>query len=196
MQPEGVPLPTRRPSRRTRNPFVIAGNALLTLIFLIALAGGTAFVLGKQHFDTPGPLTEDKVVNIPRGGIRDTADLLVREGVIDQPTLFIAGSLILKAQNDLRSGEYKFTRNASLRDVVETITEGKVVQHAFTIAEGLTSDQIVQKLMDNEALAGNIRDVPREGTLLPETYRFTFGTSRQQVLQRMRQAQQKALQEI
>jgi UPF0755 protein len=196
LQPEGVPVPTRRPSRRTRNPFVIAGNALLTLIFLLALAGGTAFVLGKQRFDTPGPLTEDKVVNIPRGGIRDTADLLMREGVIDQPTLFIAGALILKAQNDLRSGEYKFTRNASLRDVVETITEGKVVQHAFTIAEGLTSDQIVQKLMDNEALTGNVRDVPREGTLLPETYRFTFGTSREQMIQRMRQAQQKALQEI
>ena len=120
----------------------------------------------------------------------------MREGVIDQPTLFIAGSLILKAQNDLRSGEYKFTRNASLRDVVETIIEGKVVQHAFTIAEGLTSDQIVQKLMDNEALTGNIRDVPREGTLLPETYRFTFGTSREQMIQRMRQAQQKAVQEI
>jgi UPF0755 protein len=136
------------------------------------------------------------VVNVPRGGIRETADLLMREGVIDQPNLFIAGALILKTQNELKYGEYKFARNASMRDVVDTIIEGKVVQHAFTIAEGLTSEQIVQRLVDNETLSGDIRDVPREGTLLPETYRFTFGTTREQMIQRMRQAQQRALQEI
>ena len=175
---------------------MIAGNALLTLIFLMTVVGGIAFVIGKQRFDLPGPLAEDKVVNIPRGGIRDTADLLMREGVIDQPDLFIAGALMLKAQNELKYGEYQFTKNASLRDVVETIIEGKVVQHAFTIAEGLTSEQIVQRLVENETLSGNIRDVPREGTLLPETYRFTCGTTREQMIQRMQQAQQRAVQEI
>src|SRR5205085_3859316 len=195
LQPEDVPMPTRR-SRRVRNPIVIAGNALLTVIFLITVVGGITFVLGKQRFEMAGPLGQDKVVNVPRGGIRDTADLLVREGVIDQPSLFIAGALLLKAQNELKYGEYRFTRNASLRDVVDTIIEGKVVQHAFTIAEGLTSDQIVQRLVENETLTGNIRDIPREGTLLPETYRFTFGTTREQMIQRMRQAQQRAVQEI
>lgn len=195
LQPEDMPMPPRR-SRRVRNPFVIAGNALLTVIFLMTLVGGVAFVIGKQRFDLPGPLAADRVVNVPRGGIRDTADLLLREGVIDQPALFIAGALMLKAQNELKYGEYKFTRNASLRDVVETIIEGKVVQHAFTVAEGLTSEQILQRLTENETLTGNIRDVPREGTLLPETYRFTFGATREQMVQRMRQAQQKALQEI
>src|SRR6185436_7019445 len=54
----------------------------------------------------------------------------------------------------------------------------------------------VQRLVENETLAGNIRDIPREGTLLPETYRFTFGTTREQMIQRMRQAQQRAVQEI
>ena len=125
----------------------------------VLVAGGVAFVIGKQRFDLPGPLAADKIVNIPRGGIRDTADLLLREGVIDQPGLFIAGALVLKAQNELKYGEYRFTRNASLRDVVDTIIDGKVVQHAFTIVEGLTSDQIVQRLVENETLTGNIRDV-------------------------------------
>ncbi|MEA3025188.1 MAG: hypothetical protein QOF91_473 [Alphaproteobacteria bacterium] len=188
--------PRSRRWKRTRNPIVIAGNALLTIVFLVTVVGGITFVLGKQRFELPGPLTEDKVVNVPRGGIRETADLLMREGVIDQPTLFIAGALVLKAQNELKYGEYRFTRNASLRDVVDTIIDGKVVQHAFSIAEGLTSDQIVQRLVENETLAGNIRDVPREGTLLPETYRFTYGTTREQMIQRMRQAHQRAVQEI
>jgi UPF0755 protein len=195
IEPDRVPMPTRR-SKRVRNPFVIAGNLMLTIVFLLTIAAGVGFVVGKQRFDLPGPLASEKVVNIPRGGIRDTAELLMREGVIDQPYLFIAGALLLKAREDLKYGEYQFTRNASLRDVVETIIEGKVVQHNFTMAEGLTSDQIVQRLIENEVLSGNIREIPREGTLLPETYRFTRGTTREQIIQRMQQAQRRSIQEI
>jgi len=71
-----------------------------------------------------------------------------------------------------------------------------VVQHAFTVAEGLTSDQAVQRLLENDVLAGNIREIPREGTLLPETYRFTRGTTREQMIQRMQQAARRSVQEI
>ena len=162
----------------------------------MTIGAGVGFVIGKQRFELPGPLAEDKVVNIPRGGIRDIADLLQREGVIDQPYLFMAGALLLKARDELKYGEYQFTKHASLRDVVDTIIEGKVVQHAFTIAEGLTSEQIVQRLLENDVLTGNIREVPREGTLLPETYQFTRGMTREQMIQRMQQAQQRVVQEI
>ena len=191
-----MPSSRRRRSKRVRHPFVIAGNLLLTIVFLLTIAAGVGFVIGKQRFDLPGPLARDKVVVIPKGGIRDTADLLQREGVIDQPWLFIAGALLMKARDELKYGEYQFTRNASLRDVVDTIIEGKVVQHNFTVAEGLTSDQIVQRLIDNEVLTGNIREIPREGTLLPETYRFTRGTTREQMIQRMQQSQRRVLQEV
>ena len=194
LQPDKVPQPPRR-SRRARNPFVIAGNLFLTVVFLITVAAGVGFVVGKQRFDLPGPLKDERVVNIPRGGIRDTADLLMREGVIDQPYLFIAGALMMKTRNELKFGEYQFPRNASLRDVVDTIIDGKVVQHQFTVAEGLTSDQIVQKLLENDTLSGDIREIPREGTLLPETYRFTRGTSREQMIQRMQQAHKRVVQE-
>src|SRR5690606_24047055 len=84
----------------------------------------------------------------------------------------------------------------SLSDVVETLSEGKVVQHSFTVAEGLTSEQIVQRLLETDALSGQIKEIPREGTLLPETYKFTRGMSREQILQRMQQAQKRVLQEV
>jgi UPF0755 protein len=196
LQPDNVPSPSGRRSRRARNPIVIAGNALLTLIFLLTVCVGVAFVIGKQRFELAGPLESDKIVNIPRGGIRDTAELLVREGVIDQPYLFIAGATLLKARNDLKYGEYQFKKEASLRDVVETIIEGKVVQHSFTAAEGLTSEQIVQRLLENPVLTGSIREIPREGALLPETYRFTRGTTRDEMIRRMQQAQRRAVQEV
>jgi len=80
--------------------------------------------------------------------------------------------------------------------VVETMVEGKVVQHAVTLPEGLTSEQIVRRLLESDILTGNIKDIPREGTLLPESYRFGRGTSREQVIQRMQREQRRALQEV
>ena len=196
LEPEHVPVPTRR-SKRARHPLVKLGNAVLTFFVLTAIAAGTALVVGKQRFDAPGPLTEDRVVNIPRGyGIRDISELLVREGVIDQPWTFTAGVIVLKARDGLKSGEYRFPKQASLQDVVDTITEGKVVQHPFTGPEGQTSEQIVARLMENPILSGNIKEIPREGTLLPETYKFTRGTPREQIIQRMQQAQQRVLKEV
>ena len=71
-----------------------------------------------------------------------------------------------------------------------------MVQHAVTIPEGLTSEQIVARLSDNDIFTGSVREIPREGTLLPETYKFPRGTTREQVIQRMQQAQKRVLAEI
>ena len=90
---------------------------------------------------------------------------------------FIGAALALKARSDLKPGEYAFQKNASLRDVIGTIVEGKVVQHTITIPEGLTSEQIVARLSDNDDFRRQRARMPREGTLLPETYKFPRGTT-------------------
>jgi UPF0755 protein len=197
LEPEQVPPPPKR-SERARNPFVVVGNAIITIVLLLLIGTGTAYYYGRQVLESPGPLKEDKVVNIPaRAGKRDIADVLQREGVIDvNPWLFIGGVLAMKASSDLKPGEYSFQKGASLRDVIATIVEGKVVQHSVTIAEGLTSEQIVAKLSDNDLFSGSVREIPREGTLLPETYKFPRGTTREQVIQRMQQAQKRVVAEI
>ncbi|HYC16881.1 MAG TPA: endolytic transglycosylase MltG [Pseudolabrys sp.] len=196
LEPERVPLPSRH-SRRVRHPIIVIGNAVFTILVVISIAVGTVLFFGKQRFEAAGPLSEDKVVNIPRGlGIRDISDLLQREGVIDQPYVFMGAVIVLKARGELKYGEYQFTKQSSVADVVDTIVEGKVIQHAFTVPEGLTSEQIVARLLENETLTGQIKDIPREGTLLPETYRFTRGMTREQIIQRMQQAHRRVLQEV
>ena len=196
LEPERVPLPSRH-SRRARHPLIVIGNAIFTVLVVLSIAVGAGLFLGKQRFESPGPLPEEKVVNIPRGlGIRDIADLLQREGVIDQPYVFMGAVIALKARGDLKYGEYQFAKQSSVADVVDTIVEGKVIQHAFTVPEGLTSEQIVTRLLENETLTGQIKDIPREGTLLPETYRFTRGMTREQIIQRMQQAHRRVLQEV
>jgi UPF0755 protein len=163
---------------------------------MIVVGGG--YIYGRQKIEAPGPLQEDKIVNVPaRAGMTDIADTLQREGVIDNNRwAFIGAVFALKARSELKPGEYSFQKNASLRDVIGTMVEGKVVQHAVTIPEGLTSEQIVARLTDNDIFAGSVREVPREGTLLPETYKFPRGTTRDQVIARMQQTQKRVLAEI
>src|SRR4051812_21342342 len=197
LEPEQVPPPPRR-SERARNPFVVVGNAIITILLLGMIGVGVGYFYGKQILEAPGPLLEDKVVNIPqRAGKRDIADVLTREGVNDvNAWVFIGGVFALKASSDLKPGEYSFQKNASLRDVIATIVEGKVVQHSVTIPEGLTSEQIVARLSENDIFSGAVQEIPREGTLLPETHKFPRGTTREQVIQRMQQTQKRVLAEI
>jgi UPF0755 protein len=197
LEPEQVPPPPKR-SDRARNPFVIVGNAVITIILVLMIGGGGVYVYGKKMLESPGPLAEDKTVNIPaRSKTRDIAETLQREGVIDvNPWAFLGATFALKASSELKPGEYAFQKNASLRDVIGIIVEGKVVQHAVTVPEGLTSEQIVARLSDNDIFAGSIKEIPREGTLLPETYKFPRGTTRDQVIARMQQTQKRVLAEI
>ena len=197
LEPEQVPPPPKR-SDRARNPFVVVGNAIFTILILLMIGAGVSYYYGRQILESAGPLKEDKVVNIPpRAGKRDISEVLQKEGVINvNPWIFIGSVYALKASSDLKPGEYLFQKNASLRDVIGTIVEGKVVQHSITIPEGLTSEQIVARLSDNDIFSGSVREIPREGTLLPETYKFPRGTTREQVIQRMQQTQKRVLAEI
>jgi UPF0755 protein len=196
IEPDTVEMPLRR-SASARHPLVVIGNAIISIFVLLAVLTGVVLFVGTQRFDAPGPLPRDRIVNIPHGsGMRDIADVLTREGVIDQPWVFIGGVLVLKAREGLKAGEYEFKAHSSLRDVVATIVDGRVVAHQVSIPEGLTSQQIVARLLADDDLVGDIKTIPAEGTLLPDTYNFTRGTTREQMIQRMQQAQQRAVQEI
>ncbi len=197
LEPEQVPPPPKR-SERARNPFVVVGNAIITIVLALMIGAGAAYYYGKQTIEAPGPLQEDKIVNVPaRAGMADIADTLQREGVIESNRwAFIGAVLALKARSELKPGEYLFQKNASLRDVIGTMVDGKVVQHSVTLPEGLTSEQIVARLTDNDIFTGSVREIPREGTLLPETYKFPRGTTRDQVIQRMQREQKRVLAEV
>ena len=158
LEPQQMPKPPKR-SERARNPFVVFGNAVMTLLLIVMLGAGGLYVYGKQVLSAKGPLAEEKTVNIPpRAGMTDIGDILQREGVIDVDRwTFIGSVLAMNARSGLKSGEFLFQKNASLGDVINTIVEGKVVQHAFTVPEGLTSEQIVARLQDNDIFAGTLR---------------------------------------
>src|SRR5258705_8669367 len=105
LEPEQVPPPPKR-SERARNPFVVIGNAIITILIVLMIGAGTAYYYGPQLLETAGSPQEDKVVNIPQpAGKRDIADAPQREGAINvNPRLFIASVVALKATSDLKPG--------------------------------------------------------------------------------------------
>lgn len=186
----------KRPSRTARHPAVTIGSGIFTFLLFVLIGGGLAAWYGAHEFEGPGPLTAEKTVLIPRGsGVRDMAESLEREGVIDNWLVFILGQKITRSDAKMKAGEYLFKPGQSMASVVDTIASGKVVLHQVTIPEGLTSQQVVDRLMANEFLTGT-PVVPLEGTLLPETYRIHRGMSRDEVLKLMADAQQKVVKAV
>ena len=72
-----------------------------------------------------------------------------------------------------------------MRQVLDTLVEGRSIDHKVTLPEGLTSQQIVERISANPDLKGDITEIPAEGTLLPDTYRFQIGDSRIDIIERM-----------
>lgn len=194
LTPEHLPPP---PSRRVRNPIVIVGNAIFSGLLLLIIAGGGVIYFGKKKLEAAGPLDRDRsVVILPRKGVREIANTLKNEGVIDQTLPFIAGAKVLGVSEELKAGEYQFEAHTSMAKVLQTMVEGRSIQYSVTMPEGLTSEQIVRRLRDSALLTGNIAEIPEEGTLLPETYKVTRGWTREQILQRMASAQKRLLADI
>ncbi len=186
-----------RPDRRRRRPGLSTLSALLSFILVGAFIGIAGFAAALVEIHRPGPLAEDKVVQIAReddGG--PIAEQLERAGVVDSAIAFSAMTLIDGKRSGLKRGEYDFKPHVSSSDVEQLLLSGKVVLHRITIPEGLTSDQIVQRLRDNEILVGEVKEPPREGSLLPETYSFPRGETRQALLAKMAKDQAKLVDEI
>ncbi len=145
----------------------------------------------------PGPLAANKVLYIAPGTeVPDIIAELDREGVIDSPFMLNVALLLEGSRSKVKAGEYLFKQNASLREVIDTLISGKQVLHAITIPEGLTSEQIVERLRDSDVLLGDITDVPKEGSLLPETYKVARGAIRADVLKKMQDDQKRAIDQI
>ncbi|MBS1166768.1 MAG: mltG [Proteobacteria bacterium] len=197
---QAPPLPR---SRRARNPIIVIMNGLITLLLLGVLAAGAVLYWGKREFEKPGPLAQEKIVVIPAdSGLVRIADILESEGVIESPYdmlghyIFVGGVRAYQQQGRLKAGEYAFPAGVSMRGVMSMLVSGKAIMHQITLPEGLTSQQIVDRLKQSEFLTGAVPAVPAEGTLLPETYSFTRGASRSLILEQMKTAHAKALDEI
>ncbi len=172
----------------------LAARLLATMILLAGLVGAALSAWGYERFVTPGPLTADAAVVVPRGsGLSAIADLLREKGVIDDPLVFRVGARILGAGQSLRAGEFRFPARVSIEGALDILRNGETVVRRLTVPEGLTAAQVLDLLRRVDGLVGDPPDAVAEGDLLPETYHFSLGDRRAGLVARMREAMRDAL---
>ncbi len=195
LQPDTAPPPPPKPRRRRPTLSVFSG--FLSFLLVAALASMFGLVWSQHRMRAPGPLAEAKVLYIAPGTeVPDIIAQLDHEGVIDGPFLLNIALLLEGNRSKVKAGEYLFKQNASLNDVIDTLVSGKQVLHAITIPEGLTSEQIVERLRESDFLLGDIVEVPKEGSLLPETYKVARGAVRADLIKKMQDDQKRTVDQI
>ena len=158
---------------------------------IIALVVVAAAVLGWGIGDyfAAGPLAKPKIVVVPKGSsVEQIAETLGQAGVIAHPWAFAAAAHLTGTADRLKAGEYEFAAAISPRAVVDLLLSGRVVRHKLTIAEGLTSAEVVALINAAPALAGAITIPPPEGSVLPQTYFYIYGEQRNELIARMTHA--------
>ncbi len=166
-------------------------RVILLLIVVLAIFG--ALVWERANFVAPGPAAakgEETVVLVPPGeGVAAIADELAKAHVIDNAELFKWGVRFRRIAGRLKAGEYAIPSRASMADVAAILIAGKSIEHKLTVAEGLTSQMAYDLVKADPVPTGDAGPVPLEGTLLPETYLFTRGATRAELIARMMKAE-------
>ncbi len=173
--------------------FFIAKFLLTAFIFFVALGAGVAY-FGFVKFKTPATIAAEKLVIIPKGsGTMMIADILKSQNIISDPYVFAAVSKTLPPKDTLKAGEYQFSPHVKMQDVILKIKNGETYKRQFTIPEGLTSYEILERLKSVPDIQLSDISIPKEGSLLPDTYQYERNERLDTIILRMTSAQQKVI---
>jgi UPF0755 protein len=171
---------------------------LIILVALVIIAAG-ATEWAVATWNEPGPPAASGNVTVtliqPHTRTHDIAEQLERAHLINYALVFEFDLHWHAMAGKVKAGEYAIPSHASMAEIAAILVSGKSIQHKLTAAEGLTSGMIFKLVVADPALMGDPGPEPADGTLLPETYLFTHGTTRAELLSRMRKAQAKFLDE-
>ena len=167
---------------------------LLLAMFVLLLMGAAFFVIISKKFTENYALAAPANVMIPKGtGLNRTAALLEQNGVVSDARWFMLYARLYGLAGKLKAGEYAFAGEVSLAAIADKLVGGEVIVRSLTSPEGKSLAEIKKIVSDNPYLEGEITIALKEGEILPETYHFTRGESRDSILKKARQAMKKEL---
>jgi len=131
-----------------------------------------------------------KSIEIPEGAtLRETARLLLRNGLITSVESFVIVGKLLSLEHRIIPGEYAFNTRMLPLEIIDEVKAGRVVQYEITIPEGFTmaqishvvedkglarADDFIQRATDSDFIASLGFDADSlEGYLYPESYYFS-----------------------
>lgn len=193
MEPVRVPKPKLAKLRRSAFSRVLV--SLFVLAMLTGVIGAALAFLGYTEFTAEGPLAAKTVYVVNPGMKRAEVGAALQDaGIVSSAGVFTAAAYVNGLRGGhLKAGEYEFPEHASIDEVLGIITSGKTIAYKITVPEGWTSEMAVARVTENDVLTGDITTKPAEGAILPDTYVFRRGLTRQKMLDDMQAAQAKLL---
>lgn len=181
-------------------------RALAIWIFMLALIAVAACAAGwvwlNNEVTKAGPLENEIVFTVGQGEtLAAVADRLAEEGVIrDARFMRIKARLDAELSGEraqFKSGEYVIAPHISMSGVMDILTEGRSILHRITLPEGRTTAQLLKIIEESDVLTGDMpTELPEEGALLPDTYLFHRGMTREQLISKAQTAQADLLAEL
>jgi len=162
-----------------------------------------AFLIGVfsiiMYFNAPNLYQkEDKKFVIERGlTLTQVINKLHDEGIVRNPKAFLYISQLVKGYNPtVRYGEYFFEKHSSHYKIMHKMVRGYISFRKITIVEGLSSHSSTQIIDDSFGLVGNMPPDVAEGSMLPETYFYSYNDSKIATVKRMQEAMNKTIEEL
>lgn len=197
LRPEKVPQPPRR-SRKARSQLVIFLNFLMTVAVCVTIAAAGTAYYAMTSYEARGPLTANSNFIVPNGaGMAEIASSLERKGIVSDGRVFRFMSQAYLDGQTLKAGEYEIKAGASMLEVMELLKSGKSILYSASLPEGLTVKQMFRRLADDPVLEGDLpATLPPEGSLRPDTYKFSRGTKRAEIIEQAKKAQESIVEQI
>ena len=176
-------------------------GVLFFLVIVLGVAVGGAWFYGQNVYTRPGPTSTGGAVRVvmiePGSSVPAITDKLLEVGALKDGLPFQLAVRLTHSRPRLKAGEYEIKSGASIKSIIQQLVEGRVVLHAVTAPEGLTSAMILRIIENADILSGELPEVaPAEGVLLPDTYMVHRGETRAAVVERMVKAQQTLMAEL
>jgi UPF0755 protein len=147
--------------------------------------------LGVRSLDEPlrvaAPL---RFKVIPGASFARIAAELAARGVVTNPRAWVVFARFAHLAAAVKAGEYEIQPGTTPRELLLKMVNGQVLLHSFTIIDGWRVQDMLGALRRNPDIVSTLPDkepnltdklgllgVDPEGQFLPETYRFTAGTT-------------------
>ena len=169
-------------------------SKFILFCFLLGLiSSGVGLTIYTSYLGRPSTHPDATTVLIDAGAGRVVISARLNAAGITHPQWVMRVEELRRGRSYVpKAGEYALPKGVSLAEAMDILHKGQVIQHSFTVPEGQTTRQVLDRIYDDDRLTGLITPMPKEGTLLPETYFFTRGAKRGDLISRMQQSQELA----
>ncbi|MDH7970922.1 endolytic transglycosylase MltG [Sphingomonas sp. AR_OL41] len=155
------------------------------LAILLAVAAGFGVL---QMWSGRGPLTHNITITVaPGASLATVSEQLEKAGAIPSADRFRLFAKFLGSGTAIKAGEYRLLAHLSQADILKRLQGTKTLQRFVAIPEGWPAVMVKDALMKEPGLSGSVA-VPIEGTVLPDSYAFQRGDTRDFILKRMQHA--------